>query len=93
MLTYSISVEERDTIEALFFEKNAKDSLLTLLASQPNISADSEAFQRVYNEAVQANVAYNVCFDGILTRHLPKNMNYRDAKIEFIPCSLVIEEV
>lgn len=93
MLTYTISKEERNIIEAYFFEKNAKDALLTLLATNKDVSTDSEIFNRVYNDAIEANVRFSCCFNAIVDKYVPKNIKYIDAKIEFLPCELIIEEV
>lgn len=92
MLVYPISIEERDTIEALYFEKNAKNNLLTLLSSRKDGYMNNDIFERVYNEAVQANIAFNSCFNTIMVKHAPKNLYYKDARIEFVACELVIEE-
>ena len=93
MLTYPISIQERDTIEALYFEKNAKNNLLVLLSSRQDGYMNNDIFERVYNEAIQANVAFDSCFNTIMTKHVPKNLRYKDARIEFVSCELVIEEV
>ena len=92
-MIYPISIQERDTIEALYFEKNAKDNLLVLLSSRQDGYMNNDIFERVYNEAVQANIAFSSCFNAIMAKHSPKNLRYKDAKIDFISCELGIAEV
>ena len=92
MLTYTISPYERDYIEACYFEKNAKDSLLVMLVENKNIEVDSPIFERVYKEAVDSNIKFSACFGAIADRYIPKSIKYTDARIDFVDCALVVEE-
>lgn len=92
MQTYEISSSERDMIEALYFEKNAKAELFMLLASRNSDEINPEIFQRVYAESVQANVAFNICFDAIVSKYIPKNIDGRNARVEFATCLLSVGE-
>lgn len=92
MITYNITEEEKNMIEALYFEKNAKDNILDLFMNRNEYTIDNKIFEKVYSEAVNANIAYSTAFNGIVSRYIPKGIRYKDARIEFYTNELIIEE-
>lgn len=93
MKTYTISEAEKNMIEALYFEKNAKDNILNLFMNRNEYTLDEKIFNKVYTEAVNADIAYSTAFNGIVFKYVPKDIKYKDARIEFYTKELIIEEV
>lgn len=92
MKTYKISEAEKNMIEALYFEKNAKDNILNLFMNRNEYTIDNKIFEKVYSEAVNANIAYSTAFNEIVAKYIPKGIKYTDARIEFYTNELIIEE-
>jgi hypothetical protein len=92
MITYNITEEEKNMIEALYFEKNAKDNILNLFMSRNEYTIDTKIFNKVYDEAISANIAYSAAFNEIVSKYISKGKKYKDARIEFYTNELTIEE-
>lgn len=92
-MIFNISNEEKKIIEALYFEKNAKENILSLFMEKNEYTLDDKVFNRIYEEAISANIAYLAAYNEIVSKYIPVGLKYKNSRIEFFTNELIVEEV
>lgn len=91
-MRYKITETERDYIQSLYYDKIAKEELLSYCCRVNKGFDLSKQFERVYQRALEADKKYHLCFEKIMRKHLPMGTDSAKARIEFAPCEIVVEE-
>ena len=90
-MRYKITQTERDYIQALYYDKIAKEELLCYCCRANKGYDLAKQFEKLYSRAVEANKKYHLGFDKIVRRYLPEGADTSKARIEFAPCEIVVE--
>lgn len=81
-MRYKITETEKNHIEGLYFDKLAKEELVLFCLKSKEYDLNAY-FDKIYNEAIKANITFNVVFDQIILKYVPKDIDTSNAKIEF----------
>lgn len=91
-MRYKLTEAERDYIQALYYDKVAREELLSYCCRMNKGFELSKQFEKVYQRAVAANQKYNLCFERLMRKHLPAGTDSARVRVEFIPCEIVVED-
>lgn len=91
-MRYQLTEAERDYIQALYYDKVAREELLSYCCRMNKGRDLSKQFEKVYQRAVEANKKYNLCFERLVCKHLPAGVDSARARVEFMACEIVVED-
>lgn len=91
-MRYKLTEAERDYIQSLYYDKVAREELLSYCCRMNRGFDLGKQFEKVYQRAVAANKKYNLCFERLMRKHLPPGTDSARARVEFNPCEIVVED-